>query len=533
MKLPLLLRAGLVLAFSFLAQDMLAQTPIWGRSGGCSQTDIPPISITDTDGSVYLGGTYNPVTTIGDSAFSFTNGFAGRPDFFIAKYTADCALEWIRHGGGTNQDRVTSLFVDSDGSIYATISFFEDFAYQDTAFPATVSFDADLALMKLDADGNRVWIRKIASDGIDWVNDLVVRADGIYMHGQFQGTLRLDSTHSAVSAGDYDVFWAKYNLSGDPQWVRTLGGQFQDNPGGMALDRNGDLVSVGTFYTSVTVGSTTLQSSGQQGSYMVKFSSGGTLIWAQAEASGIIDVALDQTGNIYAAGNFSDSQSFGPYPITSRGQYDGFVVKFNPNGVALWARGFGGAGTDAGYTLAYTPGGLVYIAGLCSNGVRFGALPAPPFYGSFDGFVVAYTTAGDAAWAYTFGGGGEDQASTVSLDPIGGGLFVTGSFADTCRLGPNRVVSRGGQDWCLFKIDVPTATKPLLPTLSSVYPNPAGAGSTVTLSFPTADPVLIDATGASHPLRSSLGTMVQLPEGLAPGLYRILSEGRSVPIVVK
>lgn len=532
MKLPILLKACLALFTVFLAHVAQAQVPSWARSGGGSQAELAPTTTTDSDGNVYLAGGYSSGAHIGDSVY-FTNGFLNRPDFFIAKYTPDGAVEWVRHGGGENQDQVSCLRMDTDGSIYVSVSFFESFSFQNVSFTSFNSFDADLALMKLDANGQVVWARHIGGDGMDWTTEMILRPDGIYMQGQYYGTLRLDSTHQVTSAGDFDVYWTKFTLDGDPVWVRSLGGLSQDNPGGMGIDANGDIISTGTFYGTASISGTVLQPVGQQGSFLVKLTNAGSLIWAKSEATGILAMTLDPNGNIYTTGNFTGSQSFGSYPITSRGTYDGFVAKFNNNGVALWARSFGSTDVDFGYSIAYGGNGLVYTSGSYSNGARFGALPAQTSRGTMDGFVAAYTTSGDPSWVFTYGGRLQDQLINLSVDRIGNSLYATGFFVDTCRVGSQQLTSYGDVDWLLFKMDIPTATQPVLSDLAPIYPNPTAAGSSITLPFTTDDAVLIDVTGTRHPLAGSGTHTLTLPMGLAPGLYRILSEGRSVPIVVK
>lgn len=532
MKLPILLKACLAVFTIFLAPAVQAQVPSWARSGGSTQAELAPTTTTDSDGNVYLAGGYSSGAHIGDSIY-FTNGFINRPDFFIAKYTPDGTLEWVRHGGGENQDQVSCLRMDTDGSMYLSVLFFDNFSFQNVSFTTFNGFDADLALMKLDANGQVVWARHIGSEGTDWTTEMIVRPDGIYMQGQYFGTLRLDSTHQVTSAGDYDVYWTKFTLDGDPVWVRSLGGLNQDNPGGMGIDANGDIISTGTFYGTVSISGTVLQPVGQQGSFLVKLTNAGSLVWAKSEATGILAMTLDPSGNIYTTGNFSDSQSFGPYPITSRGSYDGFVAKFNNNGVALWARSFGSSEVDFGYSIVYGGNGLVYLSGSYSNGARFGALPAQASRGTMDGFVAAYTAGGDPSWVFTYGGRLQDQLINLSADRIGNSLYATGYFVDTCAVGTQQLVSYGDVDWLLFKMDIPTASKPTLESLSAAYPNPAKAGGKVMLPFAADEAVLVDATGTRRPLAASGTASLSLPAGLAPGLYRILSRGRAVPLQVE
>ena len=59
-------------------------------------------------------------------------------------------------------------------------------------------------------------------------------------------------------------------------------------------------------------------------------------------------IATDPQGNIYVAGRFSGTATFGDTnsPLTSYGDSDAFLAKYNNQGRLQWARKFGGVGFD-------------------------------------------------------------------------------------------------------------------------------------------------------------------------------------------
>ncbi|HIF66067.1 MAG TPA: hypothetical protein EYQ34_05645, partial [Acidimicrobiia bacterium] len=62
-------------------------------------------------------------------------------------------------------------------------------------------------------------------------------------------------------------------------------------------------------------------------------------------------VAVDGSGNVYAAGYFNNTVDFGAGDVTSAGSYDVFVTKLNASGAHQWTTTFGGTGADVGYSV--------------------------------------------------------------------------------------------------------------------------------------------------------------------------------------
>jgi hypothetical protein len=65
-----------------------------------------------------------------------------------------------------------------------------------------------------------------------------------------------------------------------------------------------------------------------------------------------MNVASDQDGNVYAVGYFSNTADFDPgageLNLTSNGDYDICMIKYNPAGQLLWAHSFGSGERDFG-----------------------------------------------------------------------------------------------------------------------------------------------------------------------------------------
>ena len=128
-------------------------------------------------------------------------------------------------------------------------------------------------------------------------------------------------------------------------------------------------------------------------------------------------MAADVSGNIYVVGHFTGTVVFGTTTLTSAGNSDIFVVKWNPVTASFsWAQRAGGMGYDLCTGVAVS-GASVYVTGYFTNAsIDFGNITLLNT-GDRDGFVAKITDAGSSgafAWAQQVGGAGVDQVSTVA-----------------------------------------------------------------------------------------------------------------------
>ena len=158
--------------------------------------------------------------------------------------------------------------------------------------------------------------------------------------------------------------------------------------------------------------------------------------------------ASNLSGELYVAGSFSGIVTIGSTTMISTGGTDGFVAKWSPaTDVFAWAYRFGGSDLDQVTAVALS-GTRVYVAGtFISPNAAFGNINLAN-YGSAnsvttDAFVARLTDAGSTAsvdWAQQFGGPGQDAANALAV--AGTSVFVGGQFASaTAQFGSISLVS--------------------------------------------------------------------------------------------
>ncbi len=161
-------------------------------------------------------------------------------------------------------------------------------------------------------------------------------------------------------------------------------------------------------------------------------------------------VATDAFGNVYMAGvtNSPNNIGSGGFQDTLGGQYDAFLVKFDPSGNRLWATYYGDEGNEyggngtTGSMVATDVAGNVYLAG-STDGYSFN-LASGGFQnnrgGGYDGFLVKFDANGNRLWATYYGGLSDEEVTSVATDPAGN-VYLAGSTVSS-----NGIASGGFED---------------------------------------------------------------------------------------
>jgi len=104
---------------------------------------------------------------------------------------------------------------------------------------------------------------------------------------------------------------------------------------------------------------------------------------------------------------------------TSAGSYDIFVVKYSSSGTKQWTKQLGTSSTDWALGVATDPSGNVYVTGYTSGGLDGTSA------GGKDLFVVKYNSSGTKQWTKQLGTSSDDRAYGVATDSSGN-VYVTG-----------------------------------------------------------------------------------------------------------
>lgn len=319
-----------------------------------------------------------------------------------------------------------------------------------------------------------IWAKKIGSASTDWGYNITYDASGnVYIAGGFQGTADFDpgaGVTNLTSLGSYDIYFAKYTANGDIIWAKQIGGTLEENAQNILVDNNGNIYISGYFNGTVDFdpgpGIANITSTGAQDIYFAKFDSNGNYLWAKsigdANTNMNIGLAIGTTG-LYIAGYYSGSVDFDPGPgntsLTCAGGFDAYFAKYDlSNGNFIWAKRFGGGGSDYCYSISLDNNDNCYIAGVYDGTVDFN--PGPGFAGLTslglgDCYLAKYDVNGNYVWAKSIGSTTGDVAYGVHA--YNGYVYITGAITGTTDFDPGLGSANyspvGGADFFFGKYD--------------------------------------------------------------------------------
>lgn len=304
------------------------------------------------------------------------------------------------------------------------------------------------------------WVKGISGSGEENSYSTVGDHMGNVYVGGYYSSATLDLNPGGTggvinNTSGYDGFVAKYDAGGNFLWVKNIVGSADDNVDALAVDPIGNVFVLGTFYSAsvdLNPGGTGGSVNNADGDYadifLGKYAADGTFQWAKALGGTGTDagggLAVDDAGNAYITGNSNSTDAdFNPGgsggTIGNAGANDAFLAKYDTDGTFLWAKNFGGASNDYGWSVALDGAANVYITGRHSNAADFnigGTGGVVNSQGNVDAYVAKYDTDGNFQWVNTAGGTNIDFPLSVAADAVGNVYFTGYSRSNTVSFDP-------------------------------------------------------------------------------------------------
>jgi len=300
---------------------------VWIRSGQVENEDFTNFICTDNSGNVFVSGVFHGTIYMGTKAYKSRD----HKDLFFAKFNTDGDLQWMKTGGGDEKDRISAIHTDDDGSLYITGSFEKVLVFDKMLVES--SGKRDIFLAKFTPEGHVDWLRKGGSaTGDDYSTAIEVdQTENIYITGYFSGLAYFDGKQ-LKSAGSDDIFLVKYDSMGNVIWSRQAGGQGNEHARSLIMDTFGDVYLAGEFDHSFSFAKKNVVRSGDWDVFVLRYSQDGEMMGSsQVDGTGFKranSLAIDKTGNVYLLGYFIQQASFGNILYTSPGpQGGGFIAK--------------------------------------------------------------------------------------------------------------------------------------------------------------------------------------------------------------
>ncbi len=407
--------------------------------------DTPKDMAIAADGSVYVVGYFDGELDAGpggklkaqlpDPDPKAKKKVVTTSDAYLVKVGPDGKIAWARSWGAKRDD--VALGVAVQGDLVAVVGNFLD-SLEIGTLEARAANSDDAYVVAFDSKGTAQWLYTAGGVDSDGANTIVAAPDGgWYVGGSFMKVASFEPTRQEYKAkGGTDAFLVKLTRSGDFEWVKTFGGNYNDTILHLALDPRGSIYIQGHFKDKSDWGGGPLVAGGGSDNDVVlaKYDSNGDHLWSKRFGNAFNDVAgglaVDPAGNVTMVGSFDKSVTFGEGDDhISKGEADIFIARFDTEGKLAWARTYGGDREDVGWGIAADAAGNTVMTGWFQSSIDWGktTLPESKSAGNKDVFAIKHDADGNVVWVQTWGDKDHDQGRGVVIDPKGD-IIVTGLY---------------------------------------------------------------------------------------------------------
>ncbi|MEL6251634.1 MAG: T9SS type A sorting domain-containing protein [Bacteroidota bacterium] len=482
----------------------------------------------DEGGNIYLTGSFQEVfeldPVLGGSSLIAQGdpNSADSQDVFLARYNTDGSLAWGFAISSPGLDK--SFAVEAIGGFVFVCGFIQGEADFDPGVTTSIlnsGTGQDAFIAAYDTLGNFRWAQVLGDEEggpflpederYEIAYDLSADGSGnVYVAGVFEGTIDFEPNNSSpfdsffsVNDGNgipsRDIFIVSYDPVGNYRWGFGVGGMEGEEAQAIRF-RQGQLFVGGKFE-----GTTDLNPSGQQNNFSSKGeydaflaryqATDGTFDWGHSWGSGGMDevaqgaIDFNLGGQLFVGGNFEGNVDFDPsnslLEISSQGQSDMFVSRFELDGTYAWTRTDGGIGIDLLTDVGIDNPGFVY-----SSGTSEGLL-----------YVRRRDRDGNPSWERQIGSiQGNDplrqRVENMSISELGD-IYFGGGFFQSMDVDPGvnelNLISEGGSDAFVLRYSPDgslgifgTSIRPDFSSIAAnrnLYPNPSQSYINLDLSW--------------------------------------------------
>lgn len=499
----------------------------------------------DNAGNMLVAGTFYGDNYVGANYITSSTPF--KYNSFVAKTSKSGAVLWVKTIGSNESSTVQRIATDAAGNVFLSGYYQVDLVYDGSTLPCSGQNDA--FIMKINSSGALQWWDHTIGTGSEFFYDVAVNPAGdAYVTGKFAGSMNVQGAYYFASPSSvFDMCVVKYNGStGAFAWARQTNSQFGGNSSGsrICVDGTGNTYVLGNFgegYT--TFGDYTIY--GTFNDYFVsRFDELSNFIYTadvgDIPNGYICNIDADAAGNIYLAGNFG---SFSPYTasvsgttITSPGNAEIFIAKYNADFVMQWLRTGGGAAAgDFANDLSVANDGDVYVAFTAGASVTFGAVSATTANpGSNEIAVVKYDGSGAEQWATVVGGKNYDAVSCLDIYQKKKFVGIAGIGGSAMYFGTIKVNKANLYLARLTDPQLKVVYDDLEAIAISIYPNPA-ADYLVISGLPANSLVeFFDMNARKIYSENAEGATLQVQTATMPaGVYFVAITGEGKRVVLK
>ncbi|MEZ5046053.1 MAG: T9SS type A sorting domain-containing protein [Chitinophagaceae bacterium] len=431
------------------------------------------ITKTDATGNVYnvgfLSGTvdFDP----GPAVFNLSNNNSnGTLDMYVTKKDINGNLVWAKliNGYGNASPTPEGFDIDNNGNLIivgyfdAMVDFDPSPAVQNNITPAGI---LDAFILKLNANGNLVWVKTISANsvvGFSYVNATAVTFDAnndILFSGSFIESLDCDpgpnQTILTASLNSFDGYLVKLLANGNFAWAKqyvSTSGEVEINS--LDVDGNGNIIVGGRYSGDIDLDpgvSQTIVTKFDNDIFYSKLNNTGTFLFGGSfgsiDADELVACRFDNANNIVFVGNYYENIDVDPsnasFILTANSPGSGsdiYISKLSPTGSFLWGKKIGGTDDDYALDMDIDATGNIYSTGyFTSSDFNPGNNILTSTQGNEDIFISSIKANGTFSSANYLGNSQSDVATTIHCG-ANNSLYITGVFMGTVDFDPSSTI---------------------------------------------------------------------------------------------
>lgn len=369
-------------------------------------------------------------------------------------YTQIVFSDWVVGAGTKGWDIVNAIACDTSGNIYITGSNTDTVSKSRTVKIATHTRKC-MFVAKYDTSGKLLWKKNILKSGFGYGSLIsVVNPAQIIL----AGGVGIENKDNISGTEKFSFFVSSLNQAGKTIWTQTFTGTRNDFLTSMIVDTlSNEILICGYFHDTLSINGKILITKGNSDGFLLRFDMKGGMKSAQAMGGNGADnlqcIAVNDKGDRYAVGTYQRKIQLSKkisLELSSPRQVGLYIEKFNHVGDLVKAQQLV-VGKKLRVNAMVCKGTLCFLAGSFSDDITVNNKIVHS-QGSDDVFIICIDSSLQVKWYKQIGGDRKDR--TAGMINTGEEIILTGSFCKEMKADQKTLTSSGkGSDLFLLSID--------------------------------------------------------------------------------